>query len=271
MTEKKIEEIPADQLSIDPRVQRLLDPVRVRKIADRWNDDMVGILAVSHRKALFMGSPGDVDVAEEFVVLDGQTRYEAFKLVCGEATVAPLTCQVYEGLTLPEEAAIFLEHNDRKAVHVRDRFRLAVTAKEEWAVNIADITAHFGWVAQGFGKADAKHRRYNCIGTVERIYRADDGVALRRTLEVISNSWNGSTDAVSTETIGGIGGLFAKHPEIEPKQVQGLVVKLRHTTPAQFIGEVATAKRHYGTTLGAAAYTHVKGIYNRGRKPENQV
>jgi hypothetical protein len=271
MTEKKITEIPADHLSIDPRVQRLLDPARVRKIADRWNDDMVGILTVSHRQALSMAAPGDVGVDEEFVVLDGQTRYEAFKLVCGEATVAPLLCQVYEGLTLPEEAAIFLEHNDRKAVHVRDRFRLAVTAGEEWAVNIAYITDHFGWVAQGYGTADAKHRRYNCIGTVERIYRADDGVALRRTLEVISNAWNGATDAVSTETVSGIGGLFAKHPTLEPKQVQGLVVKLRHMTPGAFIGEVATAKRHYGSTLTAAAYTHTKGIYNRGRKPENQV
>lgn len=272
----QVREIPASQLTVDPRVQRVADPGRIRKIAEDWDDKMAGVLTVSHRQALVMpGAPGDVDVTERYVVLDGQTRLEAFRVVCGPDTAAPLLAQVYTGLTLQEEAAMFLEHNDRKAVHVRDRFRLAITAREEWALNVVEMTAHFGWAARGL-EADPsftghKLRRYACIGVVERVYKADDGVALRRTLEVISNSWNGQTDTVTTETVAGIGGLFTKHPELEPKQVQGLVTKLRKINPGQFVGEIVADKRRNGTSTAQAAYAYTKGVYNRGRQPENQI
>lgn len=272
----EVRDVPADQLTVDPRVQRLVDPGRVRRLADNWDDKMTGILTVSDRRRLVMpGAPGDVDVAGELVVLDGQTRVAAFRVVCGEGTSAPLLCQVYTGLTLQEEAAMFLDHNDRKAVHVRDRFRLSVTAGEEWALNVVEMTAHFGWAARGLeadpGFTGHKLRKYACLGAVERVYKADDGVALRRTLEVIGNAWNGQADTVTTETVSGIGGLFVRHPGLESKQVQGLVVKLRKVAPGQFIGDITADKRRNGSSTAQTAYLYTKGIYNRGRLPENQI
>lgn len=271
MISSQIQEIPADQLDIDPRVQRALDPGRVRKLANGWDDLMAGVLTVSRRQEPVVDATVyDTDVTTDLIVLDGQTRLAAFKLVCGEATTNPMVCQVYSGLTLQEEAAMFLDHNDRKAVHGRDRFRLANTAGEEWALNITAIAEHFGWVAEGSGEK-SKLRRFKCISTAERIYKADDGVALRRAFEVISNVWNGQADAVCTETLSGIGQLFIKHPELEPKQVHGLVTKLRRLTVGSYIGEVTADKRRNGISIAQAAYLFTAGVYNRGRSEDNRI
>jgi hypothetical protein len=249
----------------------MLDPKRVRKLADGWNDLMTGVLTVSRRQEQVMDIPGDVDVTTDLIVLDGQTRLAAFRMVCGKTTAHPLTCQVYSGLTLQEEAAMFLEHNDRKAVHGRDRFRLANMAGEKWALDITDIAEHFGWVAEGSAERSSKLRRYKCLSTAERVYRADDGVALRRAFEVISNVWNGQADAVCTETLSGIGQLFIKHPDLEPKQVHGLVTKLRRLTVGSYIGEVTADKRRNGISIAQAAYLFTVGVYNRGRSEDHRI
>jgi hypothetical protein len=124
MTDFEVRELPANVLTVDPRVQRVLDPRRVQRLAEHWNELMVGVLTVSHRT-----DPLD-PTAESYVVLDGQTRLGAFRhpLVCGPTTSAPVLCQVYEGLQLPEEAAMFLQHNDRKSVRPIDNYRLSLVA-----------------------------------------------------------------------------------------------------------------------------------------------
>lgn len=274
MTSHKIAGVPADKLVIDPKVQRISDPGRIKKLANEWDDHHVGVLTVSHRVYTDLADGASSlarDEAEEFVVLDGQTRLHAYRLVMGEATVAPLICQVYEGLTQKEEAAIFLAHNDRKAVHVRDRFRLAVTAGEEWALNIRDMAAHFGWAAQGLNGGSDGLRRYSAISAVEKIYKADDGIALRRAFEVIDNAWPGQRDGVSTETVMGLGLLFVRHPDLTSKNVGGLVTKLRRVHPATLIGDVVSDRRRHGTSLSTAAYLHMVGIYNKGREEANKI
>ncbi len=269
----KIEAVPARQLVIDPKVQRLEDPARIRKLASAWEDQHAGVLTVSRRINRTQMSDGSgALLAEEFVVLDGQTRLHAYRLVMGsEDTAAPLNCQVYQGLTQQEEAAIFLAHNDRKAVHVRDRFRLAVTANEEWALDIRDLAARFGWAAQGLNGGSDGLRRYSAISAVERVYRLDDGVALKHMFETVDNAWPGQRDGVTTETVLGFGLLFARHPELTSKQVQGLVSKLRRMTPGQFAAEVVTDRRRHGTSLAQAAYLYAVALYNKGRDEANRI
>jgi hypothetical protein len=68
-------EIGADKLSIDPRVQRVVDPRRVAKLAANWDDLMVGVITVSHRTSALPLPDGSAAV-EENVILDGQTRWQ---------------------------------------------------------------------------------------------------------------------------------------------------------------------------------------------------
>jgi hypothetical protein len=270
MINNDIREIPANRLTVDPEVQRQVDPGRVRKIAAAWDSLQVGVLTVSKRQALFMGAPGDVDASEEFVVLDGQTRLGAFREVCGEDTNQTLTCQVYTGLTRQEEAAMFLAHNDRKAVLTRDRFRLSMVAGETWALDIHDIAARHGWYVAGGEKLPGKSRVFTAIGAAERVYRLDDGATLKKTFAVIATAWNGSPSAVSSETLYGVGLLLARH-SLEAKQLHGLTTKLSKTPLGVYVGDVAADRRRNGGTIAKAAYEYTVAIYNRGRADGNRI
>lgn len=269
MTQFKIKEIPADQLIVDPRVQRESNPARVRKMADEWNDAMVGVLVVSHRqgtRAVDFLRGGVAAESEQFVVLDGQTRLEAFRLVCNDdsVTAAPLLAQVYEGLTLQEEAEIFLKHNDRRAVAPLDRFRLAVTAKEEWALDIHDIAARHGWFAKGMDKGP-NARRFAAVGSLEKLYNLDGGVSLQRTLDVIDAAWENPNGAICTETINGLGLLFHRYGESVDDR--SLVHKLAKLGFNRYLSGVSDRRRAMpGTSISKAAADWVLDLYNANRR-----
>lgn len=262
MNTSSVTEISANLLTIDPRVQRVLDANRVRKIAATWDDLMVGVLTVSHRVYPSQEAP-----REEFVVLDGQTRLAAFRAVCGEETTAPLRCEVHEGLRLPEEASIFLYHNNRKAVSHIDRFRIALLAEEKWAVNIQGITARHGWYAQGTDvpsvQAGRAHR-FSAIGMAEKVYRMDDGMALTRVFETVTTAWPSTEGTVTTETLAGLGMMFARHPELDGI---GLTVKLSKLGYGKFVSSVGDYRRaNTGMSLSQASYRFTLDLYNRFRR-----
>jgi hypothetical protein len=256
MNSSAVREIPANELSIDLRVQRELDYRRVSKVAANWNDLMVGVLTVSER----------ADGTK--VVLDGQTRLMALRLVCGDPeTNSPVLVQVHTGLTLQEEAAIFLEHNDRKSVTPLDRFRIALVAQEQWALDIADIAAVHGWYVQGapvpeevFGKA----RRFSAITAAEKIYKLDEGESLNRVFDTIVNAWPKESGTVGTETLNGFGLMYFRHPTLDH---YGLTQKLGKLGFNRFVSGVHDHRRgNVGTSIAQAAYTHTLDIYNLGRR-----
>lgn len=259
--------VPADQLTIDPRVQRASDPRRVKKLADNWDDLMVGVLTVSHRVKYPAVGTDSLDRTEEFVVLDGQTRLEAFRLVCNDdaVTSASLSCQVYEGLTLQEEADIFLKHNDRRAVTPRDRFRLAVTAGEEWALDIRDISARTGWYVQGTEKIDPKGHSFSAVGAAEKVYLLDEGRSLKKTFAMIDAAWQNPSGAVCSETLFGLGMLYARFED----EVDGrsLVQRLAKMGVNKFIAGVSDRRRaNPGMSIRSAAGDYMVDLYNVGRR-----
>jgi len=270
MIKTSTQEIPASRLTTDPRVQRRLDPRRVAQLAAAWDDIMVGIITVSHRipTALFLGT----SLPEPFVVLDGQTRLAAFREVCGQRTDLPLLAQVHTGLTLAEEAEIFLKHNDRKAVIASDVFRIAVVAREPWALEITEVLAEFNWTARGVAVDGRTMRQFGGIVAAQKIHAAGGREALKKTFVTIENAWGSrSRDAVCAHTLYGIGMLHARHPHLTSKQLHGFVSKLSKVTPGTFVGDVTSDRRRYSTSLQVAAYGYAVSLYNRGREESNRI
>lgn len=257
---KETLELSAAQLSIDPRVQRIVDPRRVKKIASNWNDLYVGTITVSHRpdRTAFGGDP------EEWIILDGQTRWNALKEVCGaETTTCKMLAEVYTGLTLQEEAGMFLSHNDRKSVTPLDNFRIALVAREEWAVNIQQIAAKYNWAVAG--TAEKGQRRFNAITAAKKIYFSDGtGETLDRTFAVIDAAWPGEPGTVCGESINGIGGLYASHGGLD---TPGFVVKLSRLGFNKFFSSVHdTYRAWHSMSLPEAAYQRTVEIYNLNRR-----
>ena len=262
MSDSTIRTVRVDDLSVDPRVQRQLDVRRVRKLANDWDPKMVGVLTVSHRlPGSTEGTDGTVAL-EEFIVLDGQTRWTAAQ----EAGVTQMTAEVFDGLTTAEEASIFLKHNDRKGVIPRDRFRLAVMAEDERSLAIRDIAAMSGWYVQGMLSAETKGLKvFSAVAAVERIYDLDNGKALRRTFKVIENAWGHVPNAVSSETLFGIGMLFGNHPT--GIDTPGLIHKLSKLGLNAYLAAVSDRRRtHPGMSTKTAAQEWTVDLYNRGRR-----
>lgn len=260
----KVMRIRADHLVIDPSVQRMQDARRITKIANEWTDEAVGILTVSHRT----GPHGSWRGEEEYVIIDGQTRYLALLERKGEDTRESLRCDVYEELTKEEEAALFLMHNDRKAILPRDLFRLSLVAGEPWAVQIHEITYEFGWYLQGDepGKARAKNmHRFQAIGAVKKVYQAGPET-LRRTLHVINTAWGFQPYTVCMETLSGVGTLIARYPEVDDA---GLIRRLSKITYERYLATVSDYHRVGGVTSKAqAAYRYTVDLYNKGRRSQ---
>jgi len=255
---KALMELPASSLKIDPRVQRVIDPRRVTKIANKWDDLMVGVITVSHRvDPLGLKS-------EEFVILDGQTRWNALKQVCGQdTTTCTMLAEVFTGLTLKEEAKIFLDHNDRKGVTPLDTYRLALVAEEKWAVDIQEISGRYRWAVSGTG--DGTKRTFQAIGAAKKIYLADEsGRTLDRVFAVIDAAWPTERSGVCGETLHGIGGLYANNGGLD---TAGFVIKLGKIGFNKYYSSVRDTYRAHPTMgLAQAAYVRTVEIYNSGRK-----
>jgi hypothetical protein len=261
---KELRELPASSLRIDPRVQRVIDPRRVTKIANRWDDLMVGVITVSHRIAPIPGTVLESGEPEEFVILDGQTRWNALKQVCGQdTTTCTMLAEVFTGLTLKEEAKIFLDHNDRKGVTPLDTYRLALVAEEKWAVDIQEIAGRYRWAVSGTG--DGTKRTFQAIGAAKKIYFTDEsGRTLDRVFAVIDAAWPTERSGVCGETLHGIGGLYANNGGLD---TAGFVTKLGKIGFNKYYSSVRDTYRTHPTMgLAQAAYVRTVEIYNSGRK-----
>lgn len=258
-----VESLSAALLSVDPGVQRQLNDNRVARIASDFHERALGIFIVSARR------PGPLHTADEtpevrYVVLDGQTRLAALRKFAGsELTEMPVICQIYHGLTRAEEAEIFLEHNDRAAVRKIDLFRLALVARQPWAVELDELVRRYGFEA---ASAAAPERRFTAISTAQRILRLDEGKdALMRAFDLIERSWGHRVNAASAEAVDGFGLLFHRHGTAV--DVTGFARKLASTdTPQTFKANVLAYRGTMGVSRTEAAYRYTLRVYNSGRR-----
>lgn len=169
--------LPVGRLKVDKTYQRKLDENWVNQLSDVWKPAMAGVLLVSSREN------------GEMVVLDGQHRLAAVrKLLADHAGVSEsLWAEVYFGLSVEEEAAIFMGRNTQKAVHMIDRFRARVTAGEPTAVRINAILK-----AHGTTWDYNSSKGYACIGVLEKV---DGWGKLDSAVRIIEEAWPNGTFA----------------------------------------------------------------------------
>lgn len=259
-----IETLAANLLDVDPHVQRKLNDNRVAKLAADFHEAALGVLIVSARRDLSMPTPGEVDEATRYVVLDGQTRLAAIRKFTGtDDTKMPVVCQVFHGLTRAEEAEIFIEHNDRAAVRKIDLFRLALVAGHEWAVELDSVIRRHGYEASDAG---GKDRRFTAISTAQRIIKLPDGMsALDRAFDLLARSWGYRDGAASAEAVDGLSLLFHRHGS--SVDVPMFAKKLASVeTPQTFKANVLAYRAATGISRTEAAYRYVIKVYNSGKR-----
>ena len=255
MTSKKTTTVKADSLTIDPRVQRQegLDEGRVAKMARDFNPDALGTLTVSERPD---GSR---------VIIDGAHR-RAAALAAGYKGNLPAI--VYTGLTLQQEAELFVLLNDFKQPSLISRFLARVVMGEEAAVRINEVVTAHGWrVLQSNDPGCIA-----AIGAVERIYRNGAGTlneghhpeALDWTLDVITAAWEHDGASAASHMLLAVAQLYGRFGSAV--DAQKLVKEMQHTRPDVLIGKGKVLRDLQGGTVSAAIAKTLVGLHNKKRR-----
>lgn len=183
---------PCDVI-IDPSYQRDFDEKRSQAMASNIDMDRIGVPVVSIRR--------DGSIAG----VDGQHRVRAL-CIAGLGDV-PVLCEAHEGLTIKQEATLFLKLNaGRLAVRAYDKFRARLTAKERVAIDINKIVE-----AAGLKVAKASGTKYVCaVQAMESVYHRSN---LSRTLKTLSAWCDNDSRVFDGELIKSVGAFYAEHPD----------------------------------------------------------
>lgn len=194
--------VPLGKIGRDRRVNtRDVDDAWVDKHVRIFDPQAIGVPAVSCRED------------GTYVWLDGQNR-GALMRRAGWADQS-IQCQVYEGLTLKQEAALFLMLNDGRAVKAIHKFLARVTQEDPVAVAITVIVGEAGWrICEQRGTG-----HINAVSALERVYLGDrakskDGPradAFEKTIRTLTEAWGHTPDAVNGQILIGLGGVYLRY------------------------------------------------------------
>lgn len=241
-------------LTVDMRAQRSLNRGWVNKHIDTFDVDMLGRIVVNVR------TDGTV------VVVDGQHRVALLRAVgWGDQKIE---AEVFHGLSLKEEAALFLARNDARAVTTYAKFMAGFTAGESDKVDIVRIVQKAGLVIS----ERVQQGNIVAVRPLMAIYHGDGiadqtiGVkALEETLEIMVQAWGRSEGSLVSEVIHGIGLVCLRYGKTVNKAE--LMRKLRGFPGGvpTLVGKARTVREMYGRKLSHSVATVIVDLYNKGR------
>jgi hypothetical protein len=265
-----------DDLMATGQVTAVVEPVRVDSITTdtRVNTRPVYGPWVAQRKDSFDPSKLGIPIVSERadgtrVWLDGQNRGALLKLVgWGDQSI---DCKVFRGLTVKQEAALFLGHNDNRRVGTVYQFLARVTAGDPTAVAITEIARGIGWrIADQNGP-----ETITAVAALEKVYQGDlrepvegyaPGWALQRTLSTITDAWGFKSETPNGEIIKGVGALFNRY--LDGIDSIALIKKLASypAGPAGLLGDARGRRQYQGGSVSACVSESVVDLYNKGRR-----
>lgn len=235
--------IPVVDLEVDIRVQRPLDTRKAQRIANNFNPSALGIITVSKRADRSM------------IVIDGQTRLEAVRRVTDATGKVP--CRVFSGLTLQQEAQMFLDLNTTTKPSLLDSFQVRVTAEDPDAMDMNNIVRSYGWDIKGH----PRNGYIQAIAAVERVYQKSkqleaDPNLLQMTIAAITRAWGLNQEGVHAIVLQAIGSLFAQYgSDIEFDRLVS-ILESWEGGPAG----LATQGRAHASVMGLLKYHGVAGL-----------
>jgi len=165
--------VPLNKMTVAPLAQRDLKKAWVDHLVRNFNPEAVGALTVSERDG-------------HYYIVDGQNRAAAMRVI-GWADQR-VECDVYRGLTLEQEADLFLWLNHRLNVDTLASFHIAVTAGRNVESDIDRIVQKNGLKVS----REKTNGAVGAVGTLRRIYNRGGPIGaelLDRTLHITYESF----------------------------------------------------------------------------------
>src|SRR5699024_10422253 len=157
------------------------------------------------------------------VVIDGQTRLAAKRKVGANG---PVHAQVYTGLTIEQEASMFLDYNNSKPVSAIDKFLVRVTEGDPVANEITSILSNHGWKV----RQCLVHGTIHAVYALVRVYTRVRGLwIVDRVIDVISQARGHDFAATNASLIGGLAEIILRYGDNVDQQ--NLIREMQATTP----------------------------------------
>lgn len=240
MNTVKYQQIRPNDTTVDDAYQRELDERRAQVIAETFDPAIFGVPVLSRR------NDGTL------VRIDGQHRiHGAVTAGHGDET---FLMEVHEGLSLKEEAALFLRLNgSRKGVGAIDRFKARLVAREPVAVEIQSVLKSVGC------KIVRSQQRYG-IQAIEAAEAAYHRGNLAETVRVLATWLDGDPQAFDKTFIRAVSAFLAAFPEAQPLH---LASKLTKHHASKIRTRLDREKEAIGSAVEAARYV-LLDVYNAG-------
>jgi hypothetical protein len=256
-----VEELKVADLLVDTRVQRDgLQQMKVDNIVANFNPDAVGVIHVSRRQTPNGDLIGDY-------VIDGWHRKEAVVRVTEGA--GTITAHVYEGLTLAQEAQMFLDLNYGNQPSPLEKHKARVHADDEQALRIEQRVHNYGWdisPVPANGHVNAIQKLYQLDNMSQKMGADPDLLTL--TFLTITRAWGTERHASQAVILEGIGRL---HSEYTSKiDVDHLIDRLKNYKggPRRLHEEARQFANTTGQKVSMAVAWLVVEAYNKGKKDD---
>lgn len=247
----EIEWVPVSNIIVDPRVNtRPPEKSFIDKAVDDFDVDALGVPDVAPR------------AKGVYAVIDGQHRVEIVRRALGDDQ--HLQCTVHYGLSVPEQAALFLKLNNARAISPFPKFTARVNAREPDAVDIVKILdAHH--LALTLGGSDGT---IQCVTTLEKLYNYGGKARpkeLVRTLDILINAWGRRGEAMAGQIVAGLGHVVIRYgDQLDPSAMSSRLAK--RGSPSELLGSARSAKGVWEVTVSNAISALIVNEYNKGRR-----
>lgn len=229
-------------LGVDSAYQRTICKARIKKMARAFNHLALGVVHVSRRED------------GTCWVMDGQHRVALCEAV-GHPTIS---CLVYEGLSVRDEAELFSLLNNYGAVRQIEKLRAAIAAGEPAAVQIGQACLAAGYTVG---------TSILCARAIQRVCGDFGHVSLTTALLAIADAFDGLRDPHGV-LVGGVGWLVGNNPVT--LDFSRLVSSLKARTPSDWVAQSNMLKAGYETLSDSLAAV-VGTEYNKRLSPRNRI
>ncbi len=247
MRKSETKDVPLDLLKVDPRVQRPENHRRVLRIAAELNLDALGLVCVSHR------DDGD------YYLIDGQHRIAALRVAGPPAR--PVACEVFTGLNMAEEAAMFRLRNNTAKVGYLDRFLVRVVEGDPRATDVEQTLKRHGWTIN----PNNQNGSFTAVAAYEKIHRLD-AVAAERAIAAITRAWGHDRNGADFRIVEGIGLVYARYGDaVNTDDLTNRLAKFPGGASA-LLGKARGLHNLRGGVVPQAVADLVVELYNTRRK-----
>lgn len=231
-----------------PDAQRTLNTDRVNALVADFDPDLLGMPVVSIRDD------------EHVAVIDGQHRVRALAAFLGDGWEAQqIECRYYTGLTVAQEADLFLHYNNTLNVTTYTKFMVGVTAGRPDETAVKNIAARERLII-------GKNRREGavaCVGALMAAYRMHGAEPFGRTLRVIREAYG--TAGFESTIVTGMAMVCARYGRRFEEPVAVRKLSALRGGPPGLIGRARQARDVYACTRAQAmAVAIVDTVNSRG-------